>query len=71
MNDGEQLGELLRQLPQYSWVDPIQPHRLVSVQVAQQVVNWFLLDYWGVVLLSVPAFQLRGLNTLGTTGLTI
>ncbi|KAK4816392.1 hypothetical protein QYF61_016709 [Mycteria americana] len=28
INDGEWLGKLLRQLPQYSQVDPIQPHRL-------------------------------------------
>ncbi|KAK4824309.1 hypothetical protein QYF61_013054 [Mycteria americana] len=47
VNDGEWLGKLLRQLPQYSQVDPIRPHRLVSVQVAQQVINCFLLDYGG------------------------
>ncbi|KAK4832524.1 hypothetical protein QYF61_023856 [Mycteria americana] len=28
INDGECLGKLLRQLPQYSQVDPIQSHRL-------------------------------------------
>ncbi|KAK4806793.1 hypothetical protein QYF61_005589 [Mycteria americana] len=29
INDGEWLGKLLCQLPQYSWVDPIRPHRLI------------------------------------------
>ena len=52
-------------------VDPIRPHRLVSIQVAQQVVNCFLLDYGGFILLSIPVFQHWALTTLGTTSLTI
>ncbi|KAK4826109.1 hypothetical protein QYF61_005247 [Mycteria americana] len=31
INDGEWLGKLLHQLPQYSRVDPIRPHRLVHI----------------------------------------
>ncbi|KAK4814538.1 hypothetical protein QYF61_022257 [Mycteria americana] len=71
INGGEWLGKLLCQLPQYSRVDPTRPHRLVSIRVVQQVATCFLLDYGGFILLSVPAFLLRGLKTLGITGLTI
>ncbi|KAK4814832.1 hypothetical protein QYF61_027805 [Mycteria americana] len=37
INDGEWLGKLLHQLPQYSWVDPIQLHRLPAAELAQHV----------------------------------
>jgi len=43
----------------------------VNVQVAQQIINSFLLDGGRVIVLPVPVFQLRRLNTLGITGLTI
>jgi len=71
IGDGEGLGQPLHQLLQYSWVDPIWHHRLVNVQVAQQVVNCFLLDYGRFILLSIPDFQHWGLNTVGITGLTV
>lgn len=45
------------------------PHRLLYVYAVYQVVDHFLMDYEGFILLPVPVYLLRELSSWRTTSL--
>lgn len=45
------------------------PHRLLDVYAVYQVVDLFLMDYEGFILLPVPVYLLRELRSWRTTSL--
>ena len=63
IDGGKWLGNHICLLPQHSWVDPIQPHGLVAIQVEKQVSKPFHLNCGGFILLPIPDFQVRRLST--------
>lgn len=52
----------------HSGVDPIRAQRLVSVQLAQQVTDHFLMDSGGFAHLPITNFQLWEMGILRITG---
>lgn len=58
------ISEHFCQLPQYPWVDAIQPHRCVCLRGVSGIS-----PYGGFILLLIPVFQL-GTGTQRTTALT-
>lgn len=63
INDGRWFGQLFCQLHQYSLVDPIQPNRVVYVQVMQQIANHLNFYYGGFIVFPISIFQLKGMDS--------